>query len=1011
MESISANQQLYRSILSMVKHLDEQKSPENLSQLLSEEINQKRLSIVRKCEHLIYQDEEGVSTKARMLLWRKAYYEPIALAKRLTRAQIPTPEELEMLQIFILEAIDHLKTVLITVEQRFDLDLKYLVDLGIFSNINQVCVENGDDKRITMASRSFALDTIHALAISLGDLHRYYLDFSFITAPGLTTITADTAAAFYFEAFKLNPKVGMPQNQLGTLLAGRNYNLDAVYHYFYALVCPVPFNLSEDNVIKILLQNANYLEHLHVDEEEYVVTVKDFLSRFILIVDIFFYDKDVADFSGLCHVLLVDLKWLLEARRMFLSANMLFKMVAILFFCMLKLQRSNSDKIHHLNAFLLAICAQLIGSCIGKMEEFVAEREEQNQTFKEAYLERYDAYDRCVRDTRRERQKRVDNPQKPASISSYSDRNSLSVGGGSSQMEKNNQQQVKDAAKKLKSSKMRRRRRRAQSSSSSDSDLTSNFDSDSDSSDDAVSDLSESEDDETPAVNEKTVFKDFSTLNLNGLTFNDVQNHEANQEHDDVVVEEETIVLAGTEATPEVNVEIRNGEENEEDLPKKLKFKQKFHKIDPNLIVEFAQTEITLQAIKLLLDWLKNNRDIVSSCHQTNPEFIHQTMTLLNHFNIDIFTSKVFFEREMLQIAGLREDLRYLFDERHHIPITEDIALKHFQMFGGNQENIDWEINARIALTKSEEDILRLFKMLDFGFYICKSFKFSYVFCTKSRMFLENVQGKRRKKRNKRGRNKQESPRRRQNRLRGDRKARTISAASEDEGESSGGRKNTLAKRGYLRVRNGGSSGNIADSDGGEKKIDSEKYALMGKLWLRSEVKSLESKIKKPNGLHLTPYLMMDSKSLTEYQSTVKNLVKARKFVVLIPNAVLSELDELKKHSDRARNVIRWLEQEFSKGNRFLRSQRDHETLPLPLIKISKKMDREASVFLQIVQFCNYIVTNQMNPDSNTDVVTLLTGENLTEKKCQHFNYIAILNSIPVKFDQIKGFYAKYRKK
>lgn len=73
--------------------------------------------------------------------------------------------------------------------------------------------------------------------------------------------------------------------------------------------------------------------------------------------------------------------------------------------------------------------------------------------------------------------------------------------------------------------------------------------------------------------------------------------------------------------------------------------------------------------------------------------------------------------------------------------------------------------------------------------------------------------------------------------------------------------------------------------------------------------------------------------------------------------------------------------------------------------------DREASVFLQIAQFCNYIVTNQMNPDTNADVVTLLTGENLVEKKCPHFSYYGILNSIPVKFDQIQGFYAKYRKK
>jgi hypothetical protein len=54
--------------------------------------------------------------------------------------------------------------------------------------------------------------------------------------------------------------------------------------------------------------------------------------------------------------------------------------------------------------------------------------------------------------------------------------------------------------------------------------------------------------------------------------------------------------------------------------------------------------------------------------------------------------------------------------------------------------------------------------------------------------------------------------------------------------------------------------------------------------------------------------------------------------------AVLSELDELKKTSEGVRNAIKWLECEFKKGNRFLRSQRNNETMPLPLIKIKKKL-------------------------------------------------------------------------
>lgn len=210
--------------------------------------------------------------------------------------------------------------------------------------------------------------------------------------------------------------------------------------------------------------------------------------------------------------------------------------------------------------------------------------------------------------------------------------------------------------------------------------------------------------------------------------------------------------------------------------------------------------------------------------------------------------------------------------------------------------------------------------------------------------------------------------------------------------------------------RDGQQSKRDSDNTGDEGQQEKNINELMGQLWLRNEVKTLESKVKKVVNITMTPYLMLDSKCLTEHTSIVKNLVKTKKFVILIPTAVLSDLDELKKHSDGARNAIKWLEYEFSKGNRFLRSQKNYEMLPMPLFKIPKKLDREATVFYQIVQFCNHIVTNNADKEP-ADIITYLSGDSLHDRKLHNFSYIGMLEAIPVKFEQIVTFYSSYKRK
>lgn len=74
---------------------------------------------------------------------------------------------------------------------------------------------------------------------------------------------------------------------------------------------------------------------------------------------------------------------------------------------------------------------------------------------------------------------------------------------------------------------------------------------------------------------------------------------------------------------------------------------------------------------------------------------------------------------------------------------------------------------------------------------------------------------------------------------------------------------------------------------------------------------------------------------------------------------------------------------------------------------------------MNIVPFANFIVSNNISENGgDLPVITFLTGDNLESdrKKSQSsagsscINQTGILQSIPVKYDQIVRFYSKYKK-
>lgn len=68
---------------------------------------------------------------------------------------------------------------------------------------------------------------------------------------------------------------------------------------------------------------------------------------------------------------------------------------------------------------------------------------------------------------------------------------------------------------------------------------------------------------------------------------------------------------------------------------------------------------------------------------------------------------------------------------------------------------------------------------------------------------------------------------------------------------------------------------------------------------------------------------------------------------------------------------------------------------------------------MNIVPFANFIVSNNNSGDvgsADFPVITLLTGDNLDTRKSTGINQAGILQSIPVKYEQVNRFYSKYKK-
>ncbi|XP_039291279.1 protein SMG5 [Nilaparvata lugens] len=414
-ENVDLTKRLYRCVSDAAHQLDDIRgNARSVRELFAPRACSLRARLRDACERLLLLGGGGVGgggggegatahaqfRRAEELLWRKAYYDVIATAKRIRKVDNGSSdweqEEMYLVVEHINAGVGLYHHILWRLQCEYphattNDSLVYFEDLGLKKGINNShsVAGNGVDKmaatgdevrRRGEGGEEWAENLAHRCLIYLGDLFRYMVDIQPGWDYGLAT-------HYYTQALLWKPGEGLPHNQLGTLAGSRNYSLDAVYHYMrcvesYAL--NTHFDGTEGNLNQLLDKSKQQLESADFLVESADCALKRAVVRLLICV---------RSFGSVCDALLVDLRESLHAvevsepigepddlqqllamgkaineKPQKMTEEMLFKSVVILLMCLHNLKKKGSSELCLAVSLQLSVMAQVLREIMLKVE-------------------------------------------------------------------------------------------------------------------------------------------------------------------------------------------------------------------------------------------------------------------------------------------------------------------------------------------------------------------------------------------------------------------------------------------------------------------------------------------------------------------------------------------------------------------------------------------------------------------------------------------------------------------
>uniref|UniRef100_A0A8C6NLQ0 Nonsense-mediated mRNA decay factor n=1 Tax=Nothobranchius furzeri TaxID=105023 RepID=A0A8C6NLQ0_NOTFU len=949
---------LYRSVVESVHRLDgiigtkssyrEVFKPENISQ---------RNKLREFCVKLMFLHPVDYGRKAEELLWRKVYYEVIQVIKT-NKKHIHSRSALECAyRTHLIAGVGFYQHLLLYIQSHYQLELQDCID---WTHVTDPLIGRKKPVSASPKEMEWAQMACHRCLVYLGDLVRYQNELAGVE-------TEHLAERFYHQALSVMPHVGMPFNQLGTLAGSNFYNVEATYYYLRCIQSDTPFEGAYGN-LKRLFDKAAKMYHQVKKQEMKKLSpsrqrskdIKRLLVSFMYLQSLLQPKNSLmeTELTSLCQSVLEDFNLVLfylpppthgsthhhcpseeeeeqqhaDNSYPVLPDNLIFKMVVTCLMVVHSLKRGGSKQYSASIAFTLALFSHLVNHVNIRLQAGLEEGESQvppseddQHRMDEEKQRQKKKYTRLSRLRRRRCARKgglgEDESDLSEGFESEEDEDEVEGRGGS---------WVRTAFDVETDSDMNSQESRSDLEDIEDTENSENMEASN-----GPLTLSDSSISSNLQAMSSQLFQAKRCFRLAPTFSNMLLRPQASASSTFCVhVMFVSFLPADTDSDSEGSQRSTQSARSEKTLLEKL---------------EILTNQGLMQVVKVFVDWLRTNTDIILMCAQSSQSLWNRLSVLLNLLpdGSKLLEAGLGLNAEVTEMLKACEQPGLI----QSLLLPEDVALRHLPALGAAHRRLDCT-HQNSALSSLQECVVRVCCIRSFGH------------------FLTNLQG---------------------NVLHFNPEVGIFTSIGQAEQEN-------LVQQAKAQFR-------MAEEEARRNRLMRD----MAQLRLQLEVSQLEGSLQQPKAQSsMSPYLVPDAAALCQHLSLIRQLAGSGCFIVIIPRTVIDGLDRLKKENAGARDGIRFLESEFRKGNRYIRCQKESGR-SFERDKV-KRLDIEAWHLYKMVDSCRQLSVSQSNGDEDTaGMVTILTGHEVEELRSRSASMESAVQAATLAGMELKNIVEFYR--
>uniref|UniRef100_A0A3B4XRQ2 Nonsense-mediated mRNA decay factor n=1 Tax=Seriola lalandi dorsalis TaxID=1841481 RepID=A0A3B4XRQ2_SERLL len=863
--------------------------------------------------------------------------------------------------------------LLLYIQSHYQLELQDCID---WTHVTDPLIGRKKPVSATPKEMEWAQMACHRCLVYLGDLARYQNELAGVEAEQL-------AERFYHQALSVMPHVGMPFNQLGTLAGSKFYNVEATYYYLRCIQSDAPFEGAYGNLKRLFDKAAKMYHQVKKQEMKKLSPsrqrskdIKRLLVSFMYLQSLLQPKNSLmeTELTSLCQSVLEDFNLVLfylpppahggshhspseeeeeqqqhtDSSCPVLPDTLVFKMVVTCLMVVHSLKRGGSKQYSASIAFTLALFSHLVNHVNIRLQAELEEAESQvpplhtDATGERGETLSVEEQRKLEEDKQRQKKKytrlsRLRRRRCARKDGRGEDESDLSEGFESEEDEDDDEEK-------------RGRGSWGSGSEEEEEEGGTAFDVETDSdmnSQESRSDLEDMEDTENsdnleeggdrdgdtpPTTNGPLMPSDSSiSSNLQAMssqlfqakrcfrlapTFSNMLLRPQASSSSDIPTPTDASAPPSQETppppgdSPYLDSDSEGSQHSTQSVHSEKTLLEK---------LEIMTNQGLIQVVKVFIDWLRTNTDIILMCAQSSQSLWNRLSVLLNLLP----DGSKMLEAEL----GLNAEVTELLNECEQpglvqsLLLPEDLALRHLPALSVAHRRLDFT-HRNPSLSPLQECVVRVCCIRSFGH------------------FLTNLQG---------------------NVLHFNPEAGIFTSISQSEQDN-------LVQQAKAQFR-------MAEEEARRNRLMRD----MAQLRLQLEVSQLEGSLQQPKAQSsMSPYLVPDTAALCQHLNLIRQLAGSGCFIIIIPRTVIDGLDRLKKENAGARDGIRFLESEFRKGNRYIRCQKESGR-SFERDKL-KRQDIEAWHLYKMVDSCRQLTVSQNNGDEDTaGMVTILTGHQVDE--------------------------------